>query len=132
MEDDAGTTADICGYQEDKSLMNFEELRPPVDALDYLKSVYCDPLQPTHTRLKAASIAIEYERPRLAVNAQIEGRDLATMLDRANGRIAKLRSEPQKVETEKVKVDSIADILDPPQNPPVKPLQSIPDKRYRR
>jgi len=33
------------------------------EALDYLRSVYLDPLQPTNTRLRAAQIAIEHERP---------------------------------------------------------------------
>jgi hypothetical protein len=37
----------------------------PVDALDYLRSVYRDPMQSPNTRMRAAAIAIEYERPRL-------------------------------------------------------------------
>jgi hypothetical protein len=53
------------------------------DALDYLRSVYSDPLQPTNTRLKAAAIAIEYERPRLAVTAVVPGEDFAARLNQA-------------------------------------------------
>jgi hypothetical protein len=37
----------------------------PEDALDYLRSIYRDPLEPTPVRMKAAAIAIEYERPGL-------------------------------------------------------------------
>jgi len=122
MKDDAGTYASTCGYQEDKS-----GLDPPDDALDYLRSVYCDPLQPTNTRLKAASIAIEYERPRLAVMAQVDGRDLASLLDAANERIAKMRAGQKVIEAKVSPIED--DILDPPK---AKPILPVPDRRYRR
>jgi|SRR6516162_3696792 hypothetical protein len=57
-----------------------------IDALSYLRSVYNDPLQPTNTRLKAAAIAIEYERPRLAVTALVQGEDFAARLNKAIAR----------------------------------------------
>jgi hypothetical protein len=53
------------------------------DALGYLQSVYNDPLQPTPVRMRAASVAIEYERPRLAVTAVMDTGDFAARLDRA-------------------------------------------------
>jgi hypothetical protein len=55
-------------------------------AIDYLRSVYQNPLQPDNVRMKAASIAIEYELPRLAVTATFNGGDFADQLDRANER----------------------------------------------
>jgi hypothetical protein len=53
------------------------------DALDYLQSVYNDPTKPDSYKLRAASVAIEYERPRLSMTAQIDGRTFADALDRA-------------------------------------------------
>jgi hypothetical protein len=64
----------------------------PAEALDYLRSVYRNPLECTHVRLKAAAIAIEYERPRLAVIASIVGDDFAERLGRALERSSLVRS----------------------------------------
>jgi hypothetical protein len=62
------------------------------DALDYLRSVYLDPLEPTSVRMRAASIAIEYERPRLAVTALVDGQDFASRLQRALDRSDRVRN----------------------------------------
>ena len=64
----------------------------PEDALDYLRSIYRDPLEPTPVRMKAAAIAIEYERPRLAVIASIGGDDFSERLGRAIERSSLVRS----------------------------------------
>jgi hypothetical protein len=54
------------------------------DAHGCLRSIYNDPLQPTNVRMKAATIAIEYERPRLAATAVFNaGDEFAARLDRA-------------------------------------------------
>jgi hypothetical protein len=93
--------------------------RSASDALDYLQSVYNDPLQPTNTRLRAASIAIEYERPRLAVTALIDGKDFAARLERALVRSAK--------------VTKVIEPKPKPEPPPVKPpLPTVTDRRFRR
>jgi hypothetical protein len=77
-----------------------------MDAHTYLRSVYQDPLEPTHVRMRAAQIAIEYERPRLGVQVHFDGGDLAERLDRAiqrselarNGNGAKvIEHQPTKV-----------------------------------
>ena len=52
-------------------------------ALDFLQSVYRNPLEPHSVRMKAATVAIEYELPRLAVTATINGGDFAERLTRA-------------------------------------------------
>jgi hypothetical protein len=46
----AGTVAGGCGY---------------ANALEYLRSIYNDPLQPTHVRMKAAALALPHELPKL-------------------------------------------------------------------
>jgi hypothetical protein len=64
---DAGTTAGAAGTD--------------VDAYTYLRKVWNDEMQPEHNRLKAATVGIEYERPRLAVQATVTGQDFASLLD---------------------------------------------------
>ena len=93
------------------------------DALDYLRSVYNDPLETTFTRIRAAQIAIEYERPRLAVTALINGEAFAQQLDRAVARSrmvieAKAIVEPTPKPTPKVEIKLH--------------LPTVPDRRYRR
>ena len=53
------------------------------DALGYLKQVYNDPDQPIHTRMRAAAIAIEYERPTLKAMAVLHTGDMAQRLEAA-------------------------------------------------
>jgi hypothetical protein len=49
-----------------------------------MRSVYQDPVQSTHVRMRAAAIAIEYERPALkAMAVVIGGSDFALRLERA-------------------------------------------------
>jgi len=55
---------------------------PYKNALAYLESVYNDPTKPDSYRLRAASVAIEYQLPRLSMTAQIDGRNFADALDR--------------------------------------------------
>ena len=63
---------------------NFDGSGVPDDAHSYLRKVYNDPLQPDHVRIRAAQIAIEFERPKLGVNVNMNlGEDFAARLDRA-------------------------------------------------
>jgi hypothetical protein len=56
----------------------------PVKALDYLQSIYRDPLQPASVRMRAASIAVQYETPKLAVTGYIKDQSsFAEALERA-------------------------------------------------
>ena len=52
-----------------------------MDAHGYLRSVYQNPLEPTHVRMRAAMAAIEYERPTLKAMAVVYGGDFATRLE---------------------------------------------------
>src|SRR5262249_29772909 len=59
-------------------------VEPEISALGYLQSIYRDPLQPAVVRMRAATIAIAYESPRLAVTAYLSNADdFAARLDRA-------------------------------------------------
>src|SRR6516164_3301868 len=52
-----------------------------IDAYTYRRAVWNNELQPTHIRMRAAAIGIEFERPRLAMQATVTGQDFATLLD---------------------------------------------------
>lgn len=69
-------------------------LEPEADSLDLLQSVYRNPDQPLHTRIRCAAMALPFERPKLAVTATISSEDFADKLDRA---IARSRGDGAKV-----------------------------------
>ena len=56
-----------------------------VKALEYLQSIYRDPMEPTPVRMNAAKAALEYEQPRLSAVAvgHFNKTDFASMLERA-------------------------------------------------
>src|SRR5262249_34922830 len=74
------------------------EVPPNATSLDFLQAVYRSPAQPMHRRLKAAVETAQYEQPRLAVMAQVNGEDFARALDRAMQRSAKVISQPKALE----------------------------------
>src|SRR5215467_11187582 len=53
------------------------------DSLDFLQAVYRDSNQPLPVRMRAASIAIKYERPALAVTVQTSMSEFNDRLERA-------------------------------------------------
>ena len=53
------------------------------DALELLQAVYRNAEVPLSVRMRAASIALPYEKPKLVVTAMVSGEDFATMLDKA-------------------------------------------------
>jgi hypothetical protein len=69
------------------------ELPPGALSLEFLQAIYRSVTQPMARRLKAASIAIQYESPKLAVTAVVEGSDsLAVRLNRAIERSARVEA----------------------------------------
>jgi hypothetical protein len=70
-----------------------EEADEGMDAHGYLRRVYQNPLEPTHVRMRAAQIAIEFELPKLKAAAILYAGNFATQLERAIE-----RSEPALIE----------------------------------
>jgi hypothetical protein len=98
-------------------------------AIDYLRSVYQNPLQPDNVRMRAAAIAIEYELPRFAVTATLNSGDFAVQLDRA------IENSRKVIEATPVSASTIPNVgVSEPKplvtNGVLKP--SVPDRRYRR
>jgi len=87
----AGTDAGSAGTGSEK-----------YDALGYLQSVYNNPMEPTSVRMRAASVALEFERPRLAVTAVLGSDDFAERLDRA---IARSGAAPKIIEARPITDD---------------------------
>ena len=95
-------------------------------SLNLLQQVYRNPSLPLPTRMRAAMAALQFEHPKLAVTATIEGGDFAEKLEQAVERSRKV-----------IEAKPITDIS---ANVPseTKPLvtnghkPSVPDRRYRR
>jgi hypothetical protein len=65
------------------------------NSLDFLRACYRDASLPLSTRMRAASIAISYELPKLAVTAVVTNQeDFATRLDRCIARARETRMLP--------------------------------------
>jgi hypothetical protein len=98
------------------------EVAADATPLDFLCAVFRDPGQPMQRRMKAASEAAQYVHPKLAVVANVEGKDFATRLERAVERSRQARvinAQPMTVEG--------------PSNGPTQRTQMmIPDRRFRR
>jgi hypothetical protein len=97
-------------------------------ALETLQAIYQNPEIPLHTRLRAAAIALPFESPKLIAAALFDGKDFASMLDRAVARSRKVQviearpEEPKPIEVE-----------EPRPKTSVKPrFLPVPDRRFRR
>ena len=79
------------GFEDDEP--DSIELPPGANSLEFLQAIYRSATQPMARRMKAASIAIQYESPKLAVTAVAEGSDsLAARLNRAIERSARVEA----------------------------------------
>jgi hypothetical protein len=88
----------IIAHQQRINALN-AETNEPQSALEYLQDIYKGKREPDHARMRAASLAIQYESPRLAVVGVLrDDAGFAAQLDRAIMRSAKvieLRADPQ-------------------------------------
>jgi hypothetical protein len=74
------------------------QIGPNGNSLDFLQACYRNAALPLSTRLRAASIAISYELPKLAVTAVVTNQDdFATRLDRCIERARETRMLPGPV-----------------------------------
>ena len=63
------------------------ELAPDEASLDFLQKVYRSSRQPLSVRMRAASIALPFEKPKLtAIATSMDGASFAAMLDKAIAR----------------------------------------------
>jgi len=74
---DAGTYAGTAGTSQGSGGQ---------DALEYLQSVYRNPLEPTSVRMRAATQALPFEKPILKASITFDGGDFADRLARATER----------------------------------------------
>jgi hypothetical protein len=70
------------GFEDDDTII----LPPGANSLQFLQAIYRSPDQPMARRLKAASIAIQYESPKLAVTAVVNDQSFAARLERCIAR----------------------------------------------
>jgi hypothetical protein len=69
---------------EEKEKMEGQiQLSTNATSLDFLQAIYRDPTQPVQRRMRAASAALPFEHPKLAVIARVREEDLAEKLMRA-------------------------------------------------
>ena len=73
------------------------ELAPDEASLDFLQKVYRSSRQPLSVRMRAASIALPFEKPKLTAIAtsSMDGASFAAMLDKA---IAKSQAPSKQIE----------------------------------
>ena len=95
------------------------ELEPNGTSLNLLQAIYRSSAIPLMTRMRAAIAAIQFEHPKLAVMATIDGKDFGDQLERALKRSSEvIDAAPAPIESK------------PTTNAALKPM--IPDRRYRR
>jgi len=102
------------------------ELEPDATSLTLLQKVYRSPPVALMTRIRAAIAALQFEHPKLAVTATVEGGDFAFQLDQAIER-------SRKVIEAKPMIEANSDTTPIETNRPSnggKPV--IIDRRYRR
>lgn len=95
------------------------ELEEGATSLKFLQTIYRSSSVPLSTRMRAAIAALQFEHPKLAVMATIDGKDFGDQLERASNRSSQvIEAAPAPVEGK------------PTTDVALKPM--IPDRRFRR
>jgi hypothetical protein len=71
-----------------------EEGPPAEDSLTLLQAVYRDQSMPLQTRMRAAALAIAYERPKLSVAVTTNHRGMGSAIDHARAKLDAKRLPP--------------------------------------
>ena len=101
------------------------------DGLDLLQAVYHSPDQPLHTRMRAAALALPFERPKLAALAVYrDGGDFADRLEAATKRSRAVQRQPLTLEAQALPAGPEPVAAQPERNPSV--LQDMSIDRFRR
>jgi hypothetical protein len=64
------------------------------DALDYLQAIYRGEIRADPTRMRAANMALPYERPKLSVAVTANHRGMATAMEAAHAKLTAQRLPP--------------------------------------
>ena len=101
------------------------------DAYDLHRRVYQNTNLPLATRMRAAQIALEYERPKLAaVLSMRDGGDFADRLEAATKRSRAVQRQPLTLEAQALPAGPEPVAAQPERNPSV--LQDMSIDRFRR
>jgi len=110
--------------------MNFYEpegidLPTNADSLDVLQAIYRSSKQPLYVRMRAAALALPFERPKLQATAIIPmGQAFAERLERAIERSAKVLNH-RTIESSVIESKARPQIEIPPHR------SMVPDRRFR-
>jgi len=80
-----------------------------IDALTYLQSIYRNPIEATNVRMRAATEAVQYERPKLTAvaTAALDGNSFGELLDRAIARVERSKQSPPIIEAKALPVPTV-------------------------
>jgi hypothetical protein len=109
-------------WADEEKLRKEFDLPPDISPIDYLLIRMRDPRTEEGVRTRVAIALLPFTAPKLAVTATIEGKDFASLLDRAVARSAQVRDT--KV------IEAQAQVQPAPATP--QPILPVPDKRFRR
>jgi hypothetical protein len=97
-------------------------------SLDFLQAIYRDPNQPIQRRMRAASAALPFEHPKLAVVATTTSEDLVERLERAmQARMKVINARPTQVSVPVPASEPLVSAEDM-----AKPMARLDTSRFRR
>ena len=101
------------------------DLGPNATALDLLQTVYRDPAQELHTRIKCAMACLPFQSPKLIATAVMNEGSFADLLDRRVAHYQKLQNEMKLIEAQPTKLEQPAPEPEPRPKPTPAPLNRL-------